>query len=116
MRWLVEYVTEASSEHIGDLLVFITAKRTIPPWGLEKPIIVKFLADNKIKMLPEATTCFFYIADPCCSYIKNVNFLNTWTWLYDLRVMVSLQKVIELESVLLCYINWNFLSLCWLAF
>ena len=64
MRWLIEYVTEASSERTEDLLVFITAKRTIPPWNLEKPIILKFLADDETKMLPEATTCFYILSIP----------------------------------------------------
>ena len=64
MRWLVEYVTEASSERIEDLLVFITAKRTISPWGLEKPTIVKLLADDETKMLPDATTCFYILSIP----------------------------------------------------
>lgn len=64
MRWLVKYVKEASPERTEDLLVFITAKRTVPPWGLEKPIIVKFLADDETKMLPEATTCFDILTIP----------------------------------------------------
>ena len=64
MRWLVEYVTEASSERIEDLLVFITAKRTISPWDLEKPTIVKLLADDETKMLPDATTCFYILSIP----------------------------------------------------
>lgn len=65
MRWLVEYVKEASLERTEDLLVFITAKRTIPPCGLEKLIIiVKFLADDETKTLPEATTCFYILTIP----------------------------------------------------
>ena len=64
MRWLVEYVKEASPERTEDLLVFITAKRTIPPWGLEKLIIVKFLADDETKTLPEGTTCFYILTIP----------------------------------------------------
>ena len=64
MRWLIEYVTEASSERTEDLLVFITAKRTICPWGLKKPIIVKFLVDDETKMLPGVTTCFYILLIP----------------------------------------------------
>ena len=58
MQWLVEYIAEASSERIEHLLVFITAKRNIPPWGSEEPLIMKFLANDETKVLPEATTCF----------------------------------------------------------
>ena len=61
MRWLIEYVAEVSSERKEDLLVFITAKCTIPPRDLEKPLIMKFLAEDKTDMLPEATTCFYIL-------------------------------------------------------
>lgn len=61
MRWLIEYVAEASSERKEELLVFITVKYTIPPRDLEKPLIMKFLAEDKTKMLPEATTCFYIL-------------------------------------------------------
>ena len=64
IRWLVEYLREASSKRTEDLLLFITASRTIPPWDLERPIIVKFLADNETKMLPDATTCFYILSIP----------------------------------------------------
>ena len=61
MRWLIEYVAEASSERKEDLLVFIAAKCTIPPRDLEKPLIMKFPSDLQNQDAAEATTCFYIL-------------------------------------------------------
>lgn len=94
MRWLIEYVAEASSERKEDLLVFIAAKCTIPPRDLEKPLIMKFPAEDKTKMLQRPQLVFIYCR-PLLFIHQTCHFLNTWKWLYNLRVTAFLQKVIE---------------------
>ena len=85
MRWLIEYVAEALSERKEELLVFITVKCTIPPRDLEKPLIMKFLAEDKTKMLPEATTCF---------YILQTTVVHT----LDMSFSKYMEMAVQLES------------------
>ena len=66
MRWLVNMLQRhhQNAQSTCWFSLITAAKRAIPPWGLEKSIIVKFLADDETKMLPEATTCFYILSIP----------------------------------------------------
>ena len=58
LTWLIDHVNDIKVEKLETLLSFITASQKLPPWRLEKEIVVKPLPDNEQKLLPEATTCF----------------------------------------------------------
>lgn len=57
-------VNESSSCDLKKILRFTTGFDTIPPWGLRKPMSVKYLEDDEKKIYPEAMSCFNIIYLP----------------------------------------------------
>ena len=49
---------EADSTKLSNILQFVTGFTRIPPWKMEKGIILKYLEDDDEKMLPESMACF----------------------------------------------------------
>eukprot|EP00794_Sanderia_malayensis_P001737 gene1737-1934_t len=62
--WFLEFIEESTQEILSQFLCFSTALQSIPPWGLSKNIVVKFLEDDDEKLFPEAMVCFQIIYLP----------------------------------------------------
>ena len=48
----------ASANTLGAILKFATGFHSIPPWGLQKPVVIRYLEDDENKIYPEAMACF----------------------------------------------------------
>jgi len=78
ISWFREYLLQASPESLEKLLQFCTAKKFVPSWGLNKPIVIKFLKDDEMKQLPEANVCFNILSLPTVltsksTFFKHIN-------------------------------------------
>ena len=52
------FLYNANGDIIKKVLRFVTGYSVIPPWGIPKEIIIKFLIDDDSKLYPEAMVCF----------------------------------------------------------
>jgi len=51
-------IVEATPDTLTAILRFATGFESIPPWGLRRPIVIRYLDDDEKKIYPEAMACF----------------------------------------------------------
>jgi hypothetical protein len=63
--WFVQYIQSASAEQLQCLLKFATSFKTIPPYGMEHKITIKYLPDDDEKAsLPKSLACLAILSLP----------------------------------------------------
>lgn len=63
--WFIQYIQGASAEQLQCLLKFATSFKTIPPYGMEHKITIKYLSDDDEKAsLPKSLACLAILSLP----------------------------------------------------
>ncbi|CAB4015461.1 G2 M phase-specific E3 ubiquitin- ligase-like isoform X4, partial [Paramuricea clavata] len=62
--WFIQYVQSASAEQLQCLLKFATSFKTIPPYGMEHKITIKYLPDDDTASLPKSLACLAILSLP----------------------------------------------------
>ena len=63
--WFIKYIQGASAEQQQCLLKFATSFKTIPPYGIEHKITIKYLSDDDEKAsLPKSLACLAILSLP----------------------------------------------------
>ena len=65
--FFLQYVKQAGSTKLSNILQFVTGFTRIPPWKMEKRYYLKYLEDDDEKMLPESMACFNIFISTNCS-------------------------------------------------
>ena len=63
-QFFFQYMKEADLTKLSNILQFVTSFTRIPPWKMERGIILKYLENDDEKMLPESMTCFNILCLP----------------------------------------------------
>ena len=85
--FFLQYVKEADSTKLSNILQFVTGFTRIPLWKMEKGIILKYLEDDDKKMLPESMACFNILYLPAV-HSNQISFINTLTKHWSLKHLV----------------------------
>ena len=63
--WFIEYVRSASADQLHCLLKFSTSFKTIPPYGMQHKVTIKYLPDDDEKAsLPKSLACLAILSLP----------------------------------------------------
>ena len=57
-EYFQSFLDSASTDTLSAILKFTTGFQSIPPWGLRKHIVIRYLEDDEKKIYPEAMACF----------------------------------------------------------